>query len=234
MNKNELIITASEEESSYKKDGYISAIMYKYWNKIDSYYYKCKLVITPEDAHTWLVKSLMYAIEHKAWQDPDSTIYQDPTGPDKVINKYMECARLTFYQQLNRYKRKINGAIRSLDSLTEEYKDVFSPYINDDYTIEYDEMVVEYFNKEDYFMAFFIDALLYEDVYNEDGLSNRKISLHFHSLDTFYCEMFAFRYSLTLKNVIEANKTVKNLSSYNMKKNIEYNTIRLQKRLKGE
>ena len=81
------------------KDAYIAAIMLRYWNKLDSYYYKCKLVITPEEVHTWLTIAVMYAINKKPWENPKMGIYNDETGPDKVINRIIESKRLTFYQQ---------------------------------------------------------------------------------------------------------------------------------------
>ena len=123
INKNELIKTASYLENGYLKDSYVAAIMLNYWNKIGKFYSKCKLVTSPEDIHTWLTISVLYALDRKPWESENSSIYNDPNGPDKVINRCMECRRITFYQQLNRYNRKINSAILSLDSLVEDYKD---------------------------------------------------------------------------------------------------------------
>lgn len=232
IDKNELIISASNCTDKRLRDGYIAAIMLRYWNKIDSYYYKCRLVTTPEDIHTWLVIAVMYAIDRKPWENPEQAIYGDPNGPDKVINRIVESKRLTFYQQLNRYKRKINGGITSLDTLVEEYKDVFAPTYNDDYSVEYDNMVVNYFNVKDYFMSFFIDAMLYEDVMDNNGLSKRKLASHLKNLDEEYCKIFAERYNLSLDKVKLAITYVNNISSYNLKNKVEYSLIRLKNALK--
>ena len=227
-NKNDLIISASECTDERLKDGYIAAIMLKYWSKIDSYYYKCKLVTTPEDIHSWLVTAVLYALKHKPWENPKYTVYKDENGPDKVINRIIESKRLTFYQQLNRYKRKINSAITSLDSLVEDYKDVFVPSYNDSSNVECNNLVCMYFDKKDYFMAFMLDAIFYEDVMSKDGLNKRRLSVHIKNIDDIYCNIFADRYDIPLNKVTFAAPYVTNMSSYNMKNKIEYNLIKLK------
>lgn len=228
MNKNELIINAANCTDERLKNGYVAAIMLRYWNKLDSYYYKCKLVTTPEDIHTWLIKSVMYALERKPWEDPKSSIYNDPNGPDKVINRFIESRRLTFYQQLNRYKRKISSMSTSLDSLTDDYKDIFTPTYEESVDCEYDDFVISYFKKKDYFLAFLVDAIIYEDVLDSKGLNRRKFSSHLKNIDEFYCTIFASRYNLKLEDVLYSLQFINNYSSYQLKNKIEYNLIRLK------
>ena len=231
VDKNYLIRQAANETDNTMKDAYIAAIMLRYWNKLDSYYYKCKLVITPEEVHTWLTIAVMYAINKKPWENPKMGIYNDETGPDKVINRIIESKRLTFYQQLNRYKRKINSAITSLDSLQDDYKDVFMPTYEDDYNFVYDQYVKDFFNKKDYFMSFMLDAILYDDVITDDKLNNRKLSSYIRNIDDEQCELFAMRYDIPIEDVKYAVQFVTNINGSDMKNKIEYNLIRLQKLL---
>jgi hypothetical protein len=202
--------------------------MLNYWGKMENYYYRCKLVTSPEDIHTWLTIAVMYAINNKPWEDKEGSIYKDPNGPDKVINRIIESKRLTFYQQLNRYKRKINSAITSLDSLVEDYKDVFMPSYDDQYNFIYNQLVVQYFEKKDYFMAFMLDAILYEDVMTDGQLNKRKLTSHIRNIDDFFCEVFANRYDLKPEDVIFSKQFVIGISSYNMKNKVEYNLIKLK------
>ena len=58
IDKNDLIKTAADLDNGPLKDGYMSAIMLTYWNKIIKYYNKCSMVTSPEDIHTWLVIAL--------------------------------------------------------------------------------------------------------------------------------------------------------------------------------
>ena len=231
--KNDLIRDACNCTNPYEKDAYVSAIMLRYWNKLDSYYYKCKLVVSPEDVHGWLVTAVMYALDRQPWNDPKMGIYQDVNGPDKVINRVVESKRLTFYQQLNRYKRKINSAILSLDTLAEDFKDMVSPTYNDEYIFELHELVINNFKLKEYLAAFIIDAILYADVVT-DNLDYRRLMSHLRSLDDDFCIMFSDRYELNLDEVREAITYVVKLSSNVMKRKIEYNVIKLRDLLKRE
>ncbi len=206
MSKNNLVFEAIEKKDTKYYDGYISALMLKYWNKMTAYYHKCKLVITPEDAHTWLVNAILYALEKHPWTNPKSSIYQDKNGPDKVINRFIESRRVTFYQQLNRYNRKINSAILSLDSLSDTYADANTPYVEDEHNVELEGIVMECFNLKDYFYAFLLDAMIYEN-YTLHKHSKRLVT-HLQSIDDNYCDIFAGRYNLNFDRVKRASSYI--------------------------
>jgi hypothetical protein len=228
IDKNDLIRKACEYENGPYKDAYVAAIMLKYWNKIPQFYYKCKLVTTPEDVHTWLTTAVMYALNKQPWNNPESTIYNDPNGPDKVVNRGMESRRVTFYQQLNRFNRRINSDILSLDTLVEDYKDVFIPESSDSYAFEHEELVQQFFNKKDYFMAFMIDAIFYEGVVT-DTLNKKKLLTHLRHLDKNFFKRFSKTYNIPTEDVQKAATYVTQVSAYKMKTKIEYNLLRLKK-----
>ena len=230
MNKNDLIREASDMPNGPEKDAYVSAIILKYWNKINKFYSKCKLVASPEDVHMWLTIAIMYAMDNKPWEDPSSSIFEDKNGPDKVVNRVMECRRITFYQQLNRYNRKINSNILSLDSLTEDFKDSVLPVYNESYMIEVSEMVSRKFNEEEYVMAFVIDAILCENLKNREE-DFKKFVTHFRKMDNEFCEGFASRYCLDEEAVKHAVWCVTRMNNVELRKKVEYNLIRLQKLL---
>lgn len=231
INKNELIKIASTLSNGPEKDGYISAIMLNYWNKIVKYYYKCKMVASPEDIHSWLFIALSYALDNKPWENPESSIYGDKNGPDKVVNTAMESRRLTFYQQLNRNNRKINSNLLSLDTLTQSYNDMFVPIYCDTYDYEVNEYVIDYFNKKDYFMAFLIDAILYEGVMTPD-LNIKKLSAHFRKLDEIFCIRFSNKYKIKLDTVKKAVDELEKLSAYRFKNKVKYSLIVLGNKMK--
>lgn len=227
QNKNQLIREAIEHKDDPKFDSYISAIMLRYWNKMISYYHKCKLVITPEDAHTWLVQAVMYAIERHPWTDEKSSIYNDANGPDKVVNRVIESKRLTFYQQLNRYNRKITSTTMSIEDVQCECADTISPIYYDEYAVENDHLVLQYFDIKEYFYAFLIDAIMYEkyDV-NKDI---KKLVSHLKSLDDVHCKIFANRYKLNFERVQRASTYVSRLSRFKIKNKIKHSMLDLKK-----
>ena len=233
-NKNDLIREACLYKDTEKIGAYYAAIILRYWNKIESYYYKCRLVLTPEDIHSWVVIAIQYCIKHQPWNDETSSIYNDENGPDKVMNRCIECKRLTFYQQLNRFNRKINSELLSLDSLTEDYKDFCIPgvEISTDELLLYTQLVKEFFYKKDYFMSFMIYAILYGDVFSDGELNKRKLASYIKNMDKTCCNIFSQIYEIKLEDVEYGLSFVKQTSSYRMKTNIEYNLIRLKNILK--
>lgn len=185
------------------------------------------MVTTPEDCHTWLIEAILYAINEQPWKNEKSSIYQDPNGPDKVINRVMESKRLTFYQQLNRYNRRINSDTLSLNRLQEDYNDLFTPIVHNDSFIELKELVLDYFNKKDYFVAFMIDIIMFDNVVNEE-LNKKRLSFYLRNMDKKYFTRFSQTYEIPLDKVIKAGSYITSMSNYNVKKKIEYNLIRLR------
>ena len=217
-NKNEAVLLAIEHKNKNDYDGYIGAIMTKYWPKLCKYYNRCKLVVTPEDVHSWLSQAVMYAIERHPWTNENSSIYGDKNAPDKVINRVMESRRLTFYQQLNRYNRKINSALISLDSLSEDMADTYTPISEDEHTFIIDDLVIKAFEAKDYFTAFFVDAIESER-FNVGG-RHKKLVTHLSNLDS-HCDIFANRYGLSMDSVRKASTYITRLDRDVIKKKID-------------
>ena len=122
LSKNDLCRAYVENKNSPTiQNAYLSAILYRYWNLISKYYYQSSNCATPEECYGWLVDSVSCCVNLAAWENPNSSIYKDPNGPDKVINRCMKCARLTYYQFINRKKRRDEFGLLSIDELKENY-----------------------------------------------------------------------------------------------------------------
>lgn len=231
INKNDLVRMAIDTKGKSCYDGYISAIMLRYWGKMTSYYHKCKLVATPEDVHTWMTQAVLYAVNKHPWTNEKSSIFGDKNGPDKVINRVFESKRLTFYQQLNRYNRKINSAILSIEALSEEMFDTYTPMCEDEHTFMVDEVVVNFFNVKDYFVAFLIDAVVNERF--KIDCNNKKLVTHLQSLEK-HCDIFAGRYDLDINRVKRASTYVTRLNRKNTKRKIKESLITLKRLMNRE
>lgn len=230
-NKNDLVREAIVHKKDSSYDGYISAIVLRYWGKMIAYYHKCKLVISVEDAHAWLVEAIMYAVRKHPWTNPDSSIYEDENGPDKVINRVIESRRLTFYQQLNRYNRKINSCLLSIESMTEDFADANTPTINDNYTVEYDDIILETFSVKDYFNSFMLDAIIYENcTLDENHLG--PMCKHLRFLDDHYCRIFANRYNLDFDRVKRASSYITRMERSNIMDRLEKAPTELKRMFK--
>ena len=231
IDKNELIKVASELPNGPERDSYVSAIMLRYWNKISRFYSKCKLVATPEDVHMWLTMAVLYALDNKPWENPNSSIYGDKNGPDKVVNRVMECRRITFYQQLNRYNRKINSAILSLDSLTDDFKDMVTPIYEDSILIEISDLVSSKFNQGEHMMAFIIDAIIRHGLKNTES-DYKKFVTYLRKMNESFCTEFSGIYDLSIESVAEAANKINLLSNPDLRRWVEYNLIRIKNLMK--
>lgn len=231
LNKNELVRQAIFNKDTKYYDGYVSAIMLRYWGKMLSYYHRCKLVATVEDVHMWMTQAVMYALKHHPWTDPKSSIFEDENGPDKVINRVFESKRLTFYQQLNRYNRKINSGILSIEALSENTFDTYVPMSEDEHTFIMDDLVIKAFSVKDYFVAFFIDAIITER-YRVGG-RHKALVTHFKHLEN-HSDIFSGRYDLNPETVKKATTYITCLSRSNLIRKINRTLSEMRRKLLTE
>lgn len=171
INKNTLCNLYVDEKSPVLKNAYFSAIVANYWYLIVSNYNTSKSIATQEDVYDWLLESILYALKHVSWRNPKSSIYQDPNGPDKVINRCMKCRRLTYYQQMNRMKRKDGFGTLSLDEIQEIYNentdaimDTSEMDIQEELSIK--NLIKNCFKMKKYITAFIIDNIAYGDTFS--------------------------------------------------------------------
>jgi hypothetical protein len=231
MSKNELAFEALTKRDTRYFDGYVSALMVKYWGKMTSYYQRSKLVTTPEDVHTWMVNAIMYALDKHPWTNPKSSIYQDKNGPDKVINRVIESRRNTFYQQLNRYNRKINSAVLSIESLSEDMLDTFTPMCEDEHTFIMDDLIIRAFNVKDYFFAFMVDAIVSERC--NVGGRHKKLVTHLKNLSS-HCDVFASRYDLNIDVVKKAATYITRLNRADIIRKINSTLSDMKRKIERE
>lgn len=217
------------------QNAYLSAILYRYWNLIGKYYYQSANCATPEECYGWLVDSVSCCVNLAAWENPSSSIYNDPNGPDKVINRCMKCARLTYYQFINRKKRKNDFGLLSTDELYELYgSEIPEPR---DYGQDVDvgdiviqQYIIELFQRKDYFVAFMIDCILFTNVFDItvdkqhdtvwSDFNLRKLCNEIKSLDDEYIKSFSSRYELEYEDVQKAYRYVKDVPPTNIRKKV--------------
>jgi len=115
---------ADEAGDEVKRSEYYAALMLRYWYKIYEWNktcVSCRLDI--EEYAAWLNEAIRNAVLYRAWRDPANKLYNDPNGPDKVINRCLFSIRGENYQYFNKDKRKANYTCESLDKQVEQYGD---------------------------------------------------------------------------------------------------------------
>lgn len=228
LNKNALIKKCLEVENIPELyNGYISAIVARYWSVATKYYYQNRSSVSPEDCYEWLLDSIIYALKLRQWEDPKSAIYNDPNGPDKVINRCMSSARLLFYQYSNCMKRKVNYQVSSVEKLHEDFGDTAFPAKEDEELESVNDisrdLVIKAYNKKDYFSCVLIDNIVNKDTYDiikeEDGVytifNPKKLARALRQCDDKYCKEFSHKYNL---DVQEMQNDIVNINKFSSEK----------------
>ena len=235
LSKNELCRKYVEcENNSELQNSYLSAIMLRYWNLIGKYYYMSSNAATVEDCYEWLEDSVCYVLREASWKNTSKSLFNDPNGPDKAINRCMKCARLTHYQYINRKKRRDNFGMLSLDELSETFgRSTVEPIdhaaFHNIQDVGIKEFVIQLFNKKDYFLAFMIDCIVFGNVFEtakeDDGNTystfnlKRLVKMMSH-LDLHYLRTFSFRYNIEPEDVDKGFSYCSQLSTATIKRKI--------------
>lgn len=208
-NKNILIRECTRvDKDSELYQAYVSAIMLRYWNLITKYYYSNSSSVSPEDVYGWLLDSVLYALQCQQWNNPDKAVYDDPSGPDKVINRCMLSARQMFYQSSNCVKRKVNYQLYSIDKLKEDVGDSafpaeMCPEIEDVLDLS-SSLVIRAFHNKDYFSCAVIDNIAHNNAYDLEKTSEgiftqfnpKKLAHLLRCCDSNYYKTFSKRYNV--------------------------------------
>ena len=126
IDKNELCnLYIQNEDNPSLRDAYFSAIILNYWGDINKLYYKTNYTATKEQCYDWLIDSILYALKMRRWLNKDSSVYGDPNGPDKVINRKLKHTRINHLIAANRQKRMLNIGTLSVDEIDDEYEKLY-------------------------------------------------------------------------------------------------------------
>ena len=220
LSKSELANLYLANKDTIKADYYLSALIYKYWNMINSMYYKQGLKqATEEDCYNIVVESILNALNAHAWTQPECSVYNDKKGPEKIITKCIMCTRANFYQAINYDKRIVNYTSNSLEAMQENLSDgllLKTESLKFDFT---DQFVHDYikskFEQCEYFVAILMD-LLYNINYSNNIGKNfksdiRKILRSISMLDDTYVTYFTHEYNLNKNDVATAVKLIKDI-----------------------
>lgn len=207
--KNDLINSCVDCDDIEQYDYYVAAIVCRYWPALCSSYQQSYMAATEEDVYDWFISSIMYVLRNKVWRRPESGLYGDAKGPDKCVNVKLKCARLTFFQQNNRFNRKINHGVESIEKLTEELGDACAPSTVDQ--IHDNSAFYAWIRKEylamNYLNALALDLIISSDVFNDykkdpnQSFNMKKLVKQIKSLDTNYFKYFAQEYDFSIGDV---------------------------------
>ena len=222
------------------KDAYLAAIVLRYWNIIEKLVYKDYGLYDPKEAYDWFMDALLYVLNDQPWNNPKSTVYNDPKALEKSLNTCVKCSRANWFQASNRHKRKINHNLSSLDALSEEYRDAYTPrelIISSDFGNSYTYIVTEAYNRQQYLLALIVDIIV-SDLNLGKCVDNRSLIFNIkkciRSLSDNYSYSFAKNYGFDPQQVDKSFEYIYNMSDQKLKQGIENYIYTLKKILKSE
>lgn len=162
---------AFDTNNEILKNIYMSALMLRFWFKIDRMYRSNTVAPCLErvDFFWWLYEAIEYACKYRAWKDPTKNL-----NAQQCINKCISTIRLQKYYDLRLDKNKVVNHCVSLDTPicgdcddnTKTLGDVLEADTRVDEGSEVDMilLVQSYINKNKIIEAILIDNIVFNDV----------------------------------------------------------------------
>lgn len=236
-----------ELADKYKEGGplaesYLSAQIVKFWNIIDRTLYKDRGLYDESEAYDWYISAILYAMKHRPWENPESTIYQDPKAIEKILNMHVKCLRANWFQASNRYKRQINHDAGSLEAIKEDY---FEGYQTppEELVTEIDisshiKLVQDCYKNGQYLLALIIDILINDVLIlmknPDDQYLVKTVKKCIQSLPEDYITTFSSTYEIPEKDVKDKFNNILKMSDAKLKSSIETYIYKLRQILKKE
>ena len=162
---------ATDSNNETLKNVYISALILRFWSKIDKMY-KFNMVapsLEHEDFFEWLYEAIEYACKYRGWRDPEKKL-----NAQQCINKCIETIKLQKYYNLRLDKNKTVNYCTSMDAPIGNSEDDEAKTLGD--TLELEEyiddcdadnirmLVQSYLNNNKVIEAIIIDTIAFNDV----------------------------------------------------------------------
>ena len=129
-NCNDLFFEYIKHENDPLAENFYAGIVCRYWGYSGRVYNQCNKHVPFEQCYDVLIDTINYVLKKRVWENPESSLYQDPTGPDKAFHIALKRERSILLSNLTAYKRKTNFNTLSIDEMQEEYDDAAEGLFN--------------------------------------------------------------------------------------------------------
>lgn len=219
MNKNELCDLYIDHKDEEIGQAYLSAIICRYWPSLKGYINKCFINVSEEELYDAFIEAILYSLNRAAWRDPNSSVYQDPNGPDKCLNIKIKCMIWNVEGSYQKDKRVVNRNNTNIESV-----EFFEPSKEDSYDNVY---ISDLFNRtlanKDYVAAFIVHYVAYGDVFSSDGqLDSKKLCKRLRHIDDIEKDTIVSIYNSNRNMVNTAANYIDSLSAKSLYTRIKF------------
>lgn len=129
-NQNELFFEYIKHEHDPLKDKFYAGIVCRFWGYSGRIYNQCNKHVPFEQCYDILIDAINYVLEKRVWENPESSLYNDPTGPDKAFHIALRRQRGIILSGYTAQKRQSNFNTLSIDEMYENYSDATEGLFN--------------------------------------------------------------------------------------------------------
>lgn len=207
-NQNELFFKYIEHEDDNLCENFYAGIVCRYWGYTGRIYLQCNKHISFEQCYDILIDTINYVLDKRVWLNPESSLYNDSTAPDKAFHIVLKRQKSVLLSNLTAYKRKSNFNTLSIDEIHEKYADasegLFELYPQDNSIQE----LVEYIRlREDSLEIIILDKICFDK-----WKTLKNVVKLIKKLDKNSSEYYNIRYGISVENY---DKVITKISEIN-------------------
>lgn len=210
-NQNELFRKYIEHEQGELAEAFFAGIVCRYWGYAGRVFVQCNRHIPFEECLDCIIDAIRYVVKKRVWEDFNSTLYNDPTGPDKAMHIAMKRQRSIMLSKYNAKRRLSNFNTLSIDEAHESFNDSADGLLFDlqNTTDQLRTFISEYFEKEEYLNGLILDYICYSN----EKYSDKNVIKYLKSFNAKDAEYLKHNYEIDENILKKTIFEVKQMSS---------------------
>ena len=182
--------------------------MCRYWGYTGRLYSKCNKNIPFEECYDVLVDTINYLLEKQVWNNPNSSLYNDPKGPEKAFHFVLKRQLSVLLAKKTADKRKSEFKTISIDNIHDKYSDAAEGLFGIANNSEYSELFNYIYDRDSVFDKIVLDTICFS---NWTTLQN--IVLKIKRIDISNFKYFNTTYNINICDFNDTLKYIENLTS---------------------
>ena len=232
MDVNDLFRDTIIHENDSEYETYFAALVCRFWGYSGRIYTQCNRHITFEECLDCIIDALRYVLEKRVWENPSSSLFNDPKAPDKAMHIAMKRQKGIMLSKFNAQRRMTNFNTLSIDEAHENFNDsaegILFEQTNDNSA---SAIVSSYFNKgDDYLSGMILDCICFGNSKPDPVYIARDLRKTCDISRDHYSEL----YNADAEEINKTIKTIKKMSNQMLEMKIKALLYTLKKELSND
>ena len=205
---NELFFEYIKHENDELGECFYAGIICRFWGYAGKIYIQCNRHVPFEECYDCIIDSIKYVLKNRVWEKPNSSLYNDKTGPDKAMHIAMKRQKAIMLSKYTANRRLSNFNTLSIDEAHENYSDaadgIYNLYNEEDNLRSY---ILEYFEKDDYLCGIFLDIICYSNI----NYSVKNVIKYLKGLNNNDISYYVTYYNINRKKFVKLINEIKHM-----------------------